>query len=80
MFSRTLIPSRAITAIIVAAQSTVVSPLARLKYCIAKRPIITVAKKPGTISSRQPSKRAAGRIVSARACQASAPMQTAASR
>ena len=73
-------PSRAITAIRVAAQSTVVSPVAWLKYCIAKRAIITAAKKAGTISSRQPSKRAIGWIVSARVCQASAPMQAAASR
>jgi hypothetical protein len=39
-----------------------------------------MAKKPGTISSRQPSKRATGRIVSARGYQTSAPRQTAASR
>ncbi len=80
MFSRTLIARRAITASIVAVQSTVVSEVALLKYCIAKSPIITAAKKPGTISSRQPSKRAAGLIGSAFGCQASAPMQTAAIR
>ena len=80
MFSRTLIPRRTITASIVAAQRIVVRPLARLKYCIAKSPIITAAKKPGTISSRQPSKRAPALIVSARGCQASAPMQAAAIR
>ena len=73
-------PSRAITAISVAAQRIVVKPLAWLKYCIAKSPIITAAKKAGTISSRQPSKRAAGWILSVRACQASAPMQAAARR
>ena len=47
LFSRTLIASRTITAIIVAAQSTVARPLAVLEYCIAKRPIITAAKTPG---------------------------------
>ena len=55
MFSRSLIARRTITAIIVAAQSTVARPLVALKYCIAKRPIITPAKTAGTISSRQPS-------------------------
>ncbi len=65
------------TAIIVAAQSTAVSPLARLKYCIAKRPIITVAKNAGTISSRQPSKRASLRIVPVPGCHAAAPMKAA---
>ena len=52
-----------------------------LKYCIAKRPIITAAKTAGTISSRQPSKRASGWIGAASAgCQASAPRQAAAIR
>ncbi len=77
LFSRTLIPRRVITAIIVAAQRTVVSPPVWLKYCIAKRAIITAAKKAGTISSRQPSKRASRRIVAAPCCQAAAPMKAA---
>ena len=53
LFSRSLIARRTITAVIVAAQSTVERPLVALKYCIAKRPIITAAKTAGTISSRR---------------------------
>ena len=55
LFSRSLIASRTITAVIVAAQSTVERPLVALKYCIAKRPIITAAKTAGTTISRRSS-------------------------
>ena len=42
------------TAIIVAAQSTVERLVALLTYCMPKSPIITAAKTAGTIISRQP--------------------------
>ena len=50
-FSRSLIARRTITAVIVAAHSTVERPLVALKYCIAKSPIITAAKTAGTMIS-----------------------------
>ena len=53
LFSRSLIARRRITAVIVAAQRIVERPLVALKYCIAKRPIMTPAKTAGTMISRQ---------------------------
>ena len=81
MFSRSLIARRTITAIIVAAQSTVERPLVALKYCIAKRPIITAAKTAGH-DQLAPAVAARRRLISAASagCQAAAPRQTAAIR
>jgi len=81
LFSLSLIARRTITAVIVAAQSTVERPLVALKYCIPKRPIITPAKRAGTMISRRLSP-LAGEVISAASvgCQTPAPRQTAAIR
>jgi len=81
LVSLSLIASLPITAVIVAAQSTVERPLAALKYCIAKRPIIVPAKTAGTTISRRSSP-SLGDVISSAAvgCQTEAPRQTAAIR
>ena len=69
------------SASIVVAQRNVVRALSwLLEYWMTTRATIATATIPGTIISRQPSKRASGRMRSASGCQASAPSRTAESR
>jgi hypothetical protein len=79
-FSRTLIARRTITAIIVSAQSIEERPVVALIDCIVKRPIITVAKSAGTISSRQLLVRGPGLIALVSGCQTAMPSRTAEAR